>query len=54
MPIRKIIYRALKKHAKPDIALAIVKYTQEAESDKMPLLIRWVLKRVIIMARGII
>lgn len=54
MPIRKIIYRALKKHAKPDIALAIVKYTQESESDKMPLLIRWVLKRVIIMARGII
>ncbi|OBU30897.1 DUF2813 domain-containing protein [Photobacterium kishitanii] len=53
MPIRKIIYRALKKHAKPDIALAIVKYTQESESDKMPLLIRWVLKRVIIMARGI-
>lgn len=54
MPIRKIIYRALKKHAKPDLALAIVKYTQESESDKMPLLIRWVLKRVMIMARGII
>lgn len=54
MPIRKIIYRALKKHAKPDVALAIVKYTREADSDKMPLLIRWVLKRVMIMARGII
>ena len=54
MPIRKIIYRALKKHAKPDVALAIVKYTRESDSDKMPLLIRWVLKKVIVMARGII
>ncbi|WP_279157531.1 DUF2813 domain-containing protein [Photobacterium iliopiscarium] len=54
MPIRKIIYRALKKHAKPDVALAIVKYTRESNSDKMPLLIKGVLKRVIVMARGII
>ena len=54
MPIRKIIYRALKKHAKPDVALAIVKYTRESDSDKMPLLIKGVLKRVIVMARGII
>ncbi|WP_305408258.1 DUF2813 domain-containing protein [Photobacterium leiognathi] len=52
LPMKKIIYKALRKNAKPDMALAIVQYTQEERDERIPLLIRWVLKRIIAMARG--
>ncbi|BDR36371.1 TPA: DUF2813 domain-containing protein [Photobacterium damselae] len=49
----KIIQRALKRHAKPDVALAIVEYTHEGKVDEVPLLIRWLLKRIVAMSRGV-
>ncbi len=52
IPAKKVIAKALKKHAKPDLALAIVGYCEEHGIDKIPLLIRWTLKRVISLANG--
>lgn len=51
---KKIIMRALKRHAKPDVALAMVEYTAEDQIDDIPLLLRWILKRVVAMSRGMI
>ncbi|PSW05378.1 ATP-dependent endonuclease [Photobacterium lipolyticum] len=53
MPPKKIIRKALKRYAKPDLALAIVEYSDESDIEQIPLLIRWVLKRVVAMSRGI-
>ncbi|MCW8329364.1 ATP-dependent endonuclease [Photobacterium sp. SDRW27] len=50
---KKIIVRALKRHAKPDVALAIVEYTDEANLEEIPLLLRWILKRIVVMSRGV-
>lgn len=52
VPPKKIILKALKKHAKPDIALGIVEYCETHGVEMVPLLIRWVVKRVTTMARG--
>lgn len=52
IPAKKVIVRALKKHAKPDVALAIVEYCETHGDGVVPLLIRWTLKRVISMANG--
>ncbi|MBV1841120.1 MULTISPECIES: DUF2813 domain-containing protein [Photobacterium] len=49
---KKIIQRALKRHAKPDVALAMVNYIDEDNVDNIPLLLRWVLKRMVAMSRG--
>ncbi len=49
---KKIISKALKKFAKPDAALAIIEYTEQHLDKDIPLLLRWVLQRVISMARG--
>ncbi|WP_413112873.1 DUF2813 domain-containing protein [Thaumasiovibrio sp. DFM-14] len=49
----KIILRALKRHAKPDVALAMIKYTEQQNNlDFIPVLLRWTLKRVIALARS--
>ncbi|MEZ8741781.1 ATP-dependent endonuclease [Photobacterium swingsii] len=53
MPPRKIIRRALKRYAKPDVALAMVAYSDEHGQEKIPLLIRWILKRIVAMSRGL-
>ncbi|MBD1559037.1 ATP-dependent endonuclease [Vibrio sp. S9_S30] len=52
IPAKKVITRALKKFAKPDLALAIVSYCEENGTDKVPLLIRWTLRRVVSLANG--
>ncbi|WP_375749830.1 DUF2813 domain-containing protein [Vibrio sp. HN007] len=52
IPPKKVITRALKKYAKPDLALAIVSYCDEYGPDCVPKLIRTTLKRVITMANG--
>ncbi|MPW37873.1 ATP-dependent endonuclease [Vibrio sp. B1Z05] len=52
IPPKKVIMRALKKHAKPDVAIAIVEYCEIHGDDIIPILIRWTLKRVISMANG--
>ncbi|UGA57119.1 DUF2813 domain-containing protein [Vibrio sp. VB16] len=52
IPANKVISRVLKKHAKPDIALAIVSQCENKGAECIPLLIRWTLKRIIIMANG--
>ncbi|OAN11553.1 ATP-dependent endonuclease [Photobacterium jeanii] len=53
MPPKKIIHRALKRYAKPDVALAMVAYSDEHGQEKIPLLIRWILKRIVAMSRGL-
>lgn len=52
IPAKKVVTRVLKKHAKPDLALAIVAYCEQHGSEGIPLLLRWVLKRVVTMANG--
>ena len=52
VPTKKVINRVLKKYAKPDVALGIVEYCEEHGIDKIPLLIRRILKRVMTMANG--
>lgn len=52
IPAKKIVQRAVKKHAKPDLALGIVEYCEEHGPEKIPLLLRWILKRVMTMASG--
>ncbi|PSW20189.1 ATP-dependent endonuclease [Photobacterium sanctipauli] len=50
---KKIIQRALKRHAKPDVALAIVKYVDEGNIEEIPIMLRWILKRIVAMSRGV-
>ncbi|WP_064608681.1 ATP-dependent endonuclease [Photobacterium sp. J15] len=50
---KKIIARALKRHAKPDVALAIVEFTDEENVEEIPVLLRWILKRIVVMSRGV-
>ncbi|MDP5253001.1 MULTISPECIES: DUF2813 domain-containing protein [unclassified Vibrio] len=52
IPAKKVVNRALKKYAKPDLALAIVDYCEQYGTERIPLLIRWILKRVVTSARG--
>ncbi|USE03459.1 ATP-dependent endonuclease [Vibrio sp. SCSIO 43133] len=52
IPPKKVVTRVLKKFAKPDLALAIVAECEERGPDSIPLLIRWILKRVVTMANG--
>lgn len=52
IPAKKVITKALKKHAKPDVALGIVEYSEQNGVESIPLLIRWILKRVVTMAKG--
>lgn len=52
IPAKKVVTRVLKKHAKPDLALAIVSHCEENGVDCIPVLLRWTLKRVITMANG--
>ncbi len=49
---RRIITKALKHHAKPDVAIAIVKQIEEAGVHTIPLIFRRTLMRVIAMSRG--
>ncbi len=52
IPAKKVVSRVLKKHAKPDLALAIVSHCDKNGIDSIPVLLRWTLKRVITMANG--
>lgn len=52
IPPKKVVTRVLKKFAKPDLALAIVAECESRGKESIPLLIRWILKRVITMANG--
>lgn len=52
IPTKKVIMKALKKHAKPDVALGIVKHCEESGPESIPILLRWIIKRVITMASG--
>lgn len=52
IPPKKVVARVLKKHAKPDLALAIVSHCENRGLECIPLLLRWTLKRVITMANG--
>jgi len=52
IPPKKVVARVLKKHAKPDLALAIVSHCEKRGLECIPLLLRWTLKRVITMANG--
>ncbi|WP_319534164.1 ATP-dependent endonuclease [uncultured Vibrio sp.] len=52
IPAKKVVNRVLKKHAKPDLALAIVSYCEENGMECIPVLLRWTLKRIVTMASG--
>ncbi|OCH14482.1 ATP-dependent endonuclease [Aliivibrio sp. 1S128] len=52
VPPKKIIMKALKKFAKPDLALAIVQHSEELGPESIPVLLRWTLKRTVTMAKG--
>ncbi|USD66749.1 ATP-dependent endonuclease [Vibrio sp. SCSIO 43136] len=52
IPAKKVINRALKKYAKPDLALAIVSHLELQKPEDIPVLIRWTIKRVVNMANG--
>jgi len=52
IPAKKVVTRVLKKHAKPDLALAIMQHCEEGGIETIPILLRWTLKRVITMANG--
>jgi putative ATP-dependent endonuclease of OLD family len=52
IPPKKVVAKVLKKHAKPDLALAIVSHCESRGQECIPLLLRWTLKRVITMANG--
>ncbi|MDE1275496.1 ATP-dependent endonuclease [Vibrio aestuarianus] len=52
IPAKKVVTRVLKKHAKPDLALAIVSHCELQGIECIPVLLRWTLKRVITMANG--
>ena len=50
IPGKKVVNKVLKKFAKPDLALAIVSYCENQETNFIPRLIRLTLKRVVTMA----
>lgn len=52
IPTKKVIVRALKKYAKPDLALAIVTHCEKQGSDMIPLLIRRTIQRLVAMANS--
>lgn len=52
VPAKKVVTRVLKKFAKPDLALTIVAECEKRGMESIPLLIRWILKRVVTMANG--
>ncbi len=52
IPAKKVVNRVLKKHAKPDLALAIVSHCEENGMECIPVLLRWTLKRIVTMASG--
>ncbi|EJL6399552.1 ATP-dependent endonuclease [Vibrio navarrensis] len=52
IPAKKVVTRVLKKHAKPDLALAIVSHCELNGVECIPVLLRWTLKRVVTMANG--
>ncbi|WP_087022529.1 DUF2813 domain-containing protein [Thaumasiovibrio subtropicus] len=52
MTERRVISKALKHHAKPDVALAIMKYTEERANTEIPVLLKQILIRVIALSRG--
>ncbi|MCR9514922.1 ATP-dependent endonuclease [Vibrio alginolyticus] len=52
IPAKKVVNRVLKKHAKPDLALAIVSHCEVKGMECIPVLLRWTLKRVVTMANG--
>ncbi len=52
IPAKKVVNRVLKKHAKPDLALAIVSHCEKNGVESIPILIRWTLKRIVTMASG--
>lgn len=52
IPAKKVVTRVLKKHAKPDLALAIMSHCEAGGVETIPVLLRWTLKRVITMANG--
>lgn len=52
IPAKKVVAKVLKKHAKPDLALAIVSHCEKNGMESIPVLLRWTLKRVITMANG--
>ncbi|MGX9416835.1 DUF2813 domain-containing protein [Vibrio sp. WJH972] len=52
IPPKKVVAKVLKKFAKPDLALAITKYSEEQGVTKIPILLRWTIKRVIMLAHG--
>ncbi|MGR5094365.1 ATP-dependent endonuclease [Vibrio maritimus] len=52
IPPKKVVTRVLKKFAKPDLALAIVSECEDKGVESIPILIRWILRRVITMANG--
>ncbi|MCG3722040.1 ATP-dependent endonuclease [Vibrio cincinnatiensis] len=52
IPAKKVVNKVLKKHAKPDLALAIVSHCEENGVESIPVLLRWTLKRVVTMANG--
>lgn len=47
----KIIHKALNKHAKPDIALAMVNYSKEHNNNYIPDTIRLIIKRIVNISR---
>lgn len=52
IPAKKVVARVLKKHAKPDLALSIVSECEKHGITRIPLLLRWTLKRVVTLANG--
>ncbi|MDC0611467.1 ATP-dependent endonuclease [Vibrio sp.] len=52
IPAKKVVAKVLKKHAKPDLALAIVSHCEDGGIERIPVLLRWTLKRVVTMANG--
>ncbi|MGL5430615.1 MAG: ATP-dependent endonuclease [Vibrio sp.] len=52
IPTKKVVSKVLKKYAKPDLALAITSHCESNGIESVPLLLRWILKRVITMANG--
>ncbi|UJF17533.1 ATP-dependent endonuclease [Vibrio sp. SS-MA-C1-2] len=49
-----IVLKALRRHAKPDVALAVAAYSQEQGKHLIPRLLKITLNRVVSLARGVI
>jgi putative ATP-dependent endonuclease of OLD family len=52
IPPKKVVAKVLKKFAKPDLALAIAQHSEKHGIAKIPILLRWTLKRVVTLAHG--